>query len=340
MPKKGSLPICQPQLASRLAISIALFTISVASPAICASTSSADISSTAVAGIGKCTNWQAIGVCYWLRCGLSGCGIKTSPKVGHYRPDLVVSVFRRHDEHPWQEADVLYGSVMRESLEAWARFAGASSPDALSEGRSALRFHEADALGHPLTDFAASTDFPYVCDTQTLPLKLYWSSALDATEWRSGTIDKFLPPALIPGWREVGSWPLRTWGAIYPRTGWTIQSDPAKAAALIAQRAGDIVTRTETHRITLPFESRGQAHWPPKSLFEGNAKTGSWQMVSPQEGKSCDVFGVNDFASAASWGGGRIATDRTWIWNLWRPYKCCERAGQVFLRSTDLVEYP
>ena len=305
-----------------------------------ASISSADISATAIAGIRRCSNWQIIGVCYWLRCDLSGCRIRTSPKIGHYRPDLVLSVFERHDEHPWQEANTVYGSAMRQSLEAWARLVNGPSPGGLPDGRSALRFYEADALGHPLTDFAASTHLPYICDAQTLPLKLYWSSALDATEWRSATIEKLFPAALIPGRREVGNWPLQTWGAIYPRTGWTIQFDSAKAAALVAQRAGDIVTRTETHRITLPFESRGKGHWPPKSLIEGNAKTGTWQMVSPRESNSCDVFGINDLASETSWGGGRIAIERTWIWNLWRPYKCCERAGQVFLRSTDLVEYP
>ena len=36
---------------------------------------------------------------------------------------------------------------------------------------------------------------------------------------------------------------MQTWGGVYPRTGWTTQAEEPKAAAINAQRAGDIVTR-------------------------------------------------------------------------------------------------
>ena len=299
-----------------------------------------EIAAIAVRGIGKCSDWRVIGACYWLRCGFDGCKIRASSKVGHFRPDLVVSVYGQHEAHPWAELRAVYGDAWTASIETWARLTGGTSPGSLLEGRSGLRFHEADATGHPLVEFGDFAAFDYVCAPQTLPLKPYWTSATDVMEWRQGTIDRLRPAAFVPGLREVGNWPLHTWGAVYPRTGWTRQSDAAKAAALVAQRAGDIVTRTEKHRVRLPFESRGTGHWPPKHLYERDSSSGLWQMVLPNAESECSSFGVNDIAHRSSWGGGRVGESREWIWNLWRPYKCCRKAGQRFVGSTQVVDWP
>jgi len=29
-----------------------------------------------------------------------------------------------------------------------------------------------------------------------------------------------------------------------------------------------------------------------------------------------------------------------YVWNLWRPYKCCQRRGQFFLFDIDWMTYP
>jgi len=64
------------------------------------------------------------------------------------------------------------------------------------------------------------------------------------------------PEALIPGMREIGGrLTLNLWGSVYPRGGFLHQVDDHKAGAVVAQRAGDIVTR------------RGQLHvFPPRLL--------------------------------------------------------------------------
>ena len=45
------------------------------------------------AGALSCMQWMPIGTCFWLRCSVSGCSVRTSIKVGHYNPDLVVSTY-------------------------------------------------------------------------------------------------------------------------------------------------------------------------------------------------------------------------------------------------------
>ena len=63
-------------------------------------------------------------------------------------------------------------------------------------------------------------------------------------------------------------------------------------------------------------------------------------MLLPREERSCQVFGTSDIAATNSWGGGRVAADGDYAWNLWRPYQCCRRAGQTFLYSIDFFSYP
>ena len=83
----------------------------------------------------------------------------------------------------------------------------------------------------------------YLCESETTSFYPYFMSSLDALSWRMEIPEMFYPASLIPGMREIGTWPLQTWGGVYPRTGWTTQTEEPKAAAINAQRAGDIVTR-------------------------------------------------------------------------------------------------
>ena len=83
-----------------------------------------------------------------------------------------------------------------------------------------------------------------------------------------------------------------------------------------------------------------QRVWPPGPLIETDHRTGTWQMLLPRTETSCKVFGINDLASLAGWGGGRVDKGGDYVWNLWRPYKCCQRRGQFFLFDIDWMTYP
>ena len=59
-----------------------------------------------------CMQWMPTGICFWLRCSLSGCSVRTSVKVGHYNPDLVVSSYNELGGNPWLEIRATLGLAL------------------------------------------------------------------------------------------------------------------------------------------------------------------------------------------------------------------------------------
>lgn len=296
-------------------------------------------------------HWMPIGLCIWLDCSPLGCGVSTSLKVGHYQPDLVVSSYNELGSNPWDEIRATLGSAQRAAASG---ILGSLIPIPIdsagnrTEGTNRNRdhknliFRETDAIGHP--QVLLSELLPaLLCESEAVPFVPYFQSRLDALSWRFEIPEMLYAASLVPGLRELGSWPLQTWGGVFPRTGWTIQAEEPKAAALNAQRAGDIVTRLDQPHVYLPLIELGSVNqqvWPPGPLMETDPTTGTWQMLLPVADSSCEVFGVNDLASLSGWGGGRVDPEGDYVWNLWRPYRCCERAGEVFLLSIDWLPYP
>lgn len=299
----------------------------------------------------SCMQWMPIGVCFWLRCSLSGCSVRTSIKVGHYNPDLVVSAYNELGGNPWAEiratlglaqkvaATGLLGALLPVPIDsAGNRTEGASRRD-----HKNLVYRETDAIGHPVSSLSGLVaGVGLLCPSQTISLFPYFQSGLDALSWRQEVPEIFYPASFIPGLRELGTWPLQTWGGVYPRTGWTTQAEEPKAAAINAQRAGDIVTRVAQPHVYVPVTgSSGSAKvWPPGPLMETDRGTGTWQMLLPRVESTCNVFGTNDLTSLTGWGGGRVDSAGDYVWNLWRPYKCCRRRGGWFLFDIDWMTYP
>lgn len=299
----------------------------------------------------SCMRWTPIGTCYWLYCTVNGCKVRTSLKVGHYNPDLVVAAYNTLGGNPWLEMRRTLGAAQRAAatgvlgrLLPFPIDSGANRTEG-APGRGDHRnlvFRESDAIGHPNSTFS-SLAFGLICRSQATPFIPYFQSGIDALAWRSPVPESLYPASLIPGQREMGRWPLQSWGSVYPRTGWTTQAEEAKAAAITAQRVGDIVTRPgQPHLYVALSGSRGsgQRVWPPGPLSEMNARSGTWQMLSPKADGSCAVFGNNDLIGTRSWSSGRSAGDGSYVWNLWRPYKCCRARGQWFLYSIDWRAYP
>lgn len=333
-------------------------------PAWAGSITTPGIVATTLSGLASCVRWRPIGTCFWLKCSLSGCTIRTSLKVGHYNPDLVVSAYHRVGENPWVEIRMALGLAQKTSaqtlitgLNPTSVFMpvgeGPRSEDTVSRDHANTLYKEADAIGHPvsaLSQFgspaldAIGVQGP-LCPSQTTAFFPYFQSALDVLAWRFAIPEMVYPQSLIPGLREIGHWPLNTWGAVYPRQGFTTQSEEPKAAAVVAQRAGDVVTRTGQPHVYVPVTGSGgtyggQRVWPPGPLMETNARTGYWQMLTPVPSPACAVFGQNDTLSLAGWSGGKVDRVGDYAWNLWRPYKCCKKRGQWFLGSIDWMSYP
>ncbi|CDL86501.1 putative exported protein (fragment) [Xenorhabdus cabanillasii JM26] len=152
------------------------------------------------------------------------------------------------------------------------------------ERRTRLRFKYVDAIGHPATILIGGQIPGYSCRSAATPLMPYFLSTLDTVAWRSGLPESFYPEALIPGQRELGSQMTgNLWGNIYPHAGFVTQVDDDKAAAVVAQRVADIITRTGQPHVYQPLTGqRADGYWPPGSVKENTGtRNHQWQRLSP-----------------------------------------------------------
>ena len=121
--------------------------------------------------------------------------------MGAVCPDRVVS--RRSDPRSLPTAH-------RRPLSSWdaRRSASWSSTD-----HKNLIFRETDVIGHPVSSLSGIVSGTgYLCQSQTTSFYPYFLSGLDALSWRMEIPEMFYPASLIPGLREIGTWPLQTWG--------------------------------------------------------------------------------------------------------------------------------
>ncbi|WP_228777484.1 TIGR03756 family integrating conjugative element protein [Lonepinella koalarum] len=269
----------------------------------------------------QCLEYRVVGTCFWLFCTYWGCKVRTSVKVRHFIPELVVSVYNHEGQNPWTEM-----SMVSQGVNAGAH----QSPE---RQYTQLNFKNADAIGHPqgaISQLLNGTG--YYCKSQTTPFVPYFLSSLDYFAWRQGLPETFYPEAFTFGLREIKS-NGDVWGNIYPRSGSLTQVHDYKASAVIAHRVADIVSRTgQVHIYQSVAKSGGQGNWYPKPVKEGNSNNHKWQMLSPKMSQSCAIFpngGATDIYSS------QLSQQGNYAWALWRPYSCCKRRGQTFLYSID-----
>lgn len=273
-----------------------------------------------------CLEYRVVGICYWLRCTLFGCSVRTSVKVRHYVPDAVVSSYSNTGENPWLEVRAM-------SMPNPTARAGGDGTTNLDNENNLSRFKNADVIGHPagsvFSQFASASG--YTCEGAGTAFMPYLLSTLDTLAWRYNIPEMAYPEALIPGLREVGNrTSLDLWGNVYPRGGFLHQTDDYKSGAVVAQRAGDIVTRRGQSHVYQPIlASARDGYWPAGALLESDASTGKWQELTPTLSTSCAVFPHSRTRVQALQG--------DYAWALWRPYSCCQRRGQVFLGSVDFM---
>ncbi len=309
-----------------------------------------------------CLDWKVKGLCFWLKCTLFGCRVVTTPKISHRLPDFVVAAYPQTGDTPWVEINPIVAAVAplnRNSLSG-GNLAGVGSG---RRHQDAVIFNETDVVGNPalkLVDFGR-----FLCKSDARPMHLYYLSILDFAAWRSGGQDVLRKESVTPGVREIGNWPRSTWGSVYPRSGFIVQTDPAKAAAVTSQRAIDIVTRDGSGHIHRANPKRQQfdvvrgnpaARNKPQCARSGGAwkmetrnrpahckaqtwrqwvsaadeKKVHWQMLHPATDNRCEAFGAE-----GDWSKGKISDSGSYAWNYWRTYECCIKAGGAFLKSVN-----
>lgn len=304
------------------AISTALLLVSLSSGLIQAkpTTTVAEAAANAATSL-SCIDYEIAGICLWLHCTTFFCTVRESLKVKHYVPDAVVQVYIDTQERPLADVDTVLPTVT-----------GSVNNTAKSQHNfTARRMKSADAFGNPMSSFFSSVfgDMGFVCNGGAKPYHPYFYSDLDFAAWRMSIPESFYPES----WNvfdNIDNVSTGTWGYMYPRNGFIIQSDDYKASAVIAQRVGDIITRSgEPHVYKQIPSNRRDGYWPPPPLQVGDKDTGKWQMILPNKSDSCIVF--PDSEAPVDNRSGKS----DYVWNLWRPYSCCQRMGQTFLESID-----
>jgi integrating conjugative element protein (TIGR03756 family) len=284
---------------------------------------SATIASSALSP--DCLAYRVVGICYWLYCTMFGCTVRTSVKVRHYVPDAVVSSYSNTGQNPW--AEVAFMSAPNASAQA-----GGDGTTNQSHENNLAKFKNADVIGDPVTTAFNRfvSQFGYVCAGAGQPYVPYFLSTFDSLAWRDDIPEAVYPESLTPGVRDIGSRAaLDLWGSVYPRGGFLFQTDGYKAAAVVAERAGDIVTREgQPHIYQSLLAQPSDGYWPAGPLMESDPSTGKWQELAPHLSMHCAVFPDGNALH-------QEALDGAYAWTLWRPYSCCEREGEVFLGSVD-----
>ena len=272
----------------------------------------------------SCLEYRVVGICYWLFCTPFGCKVRTSVKVRHYVPDAVVSSYSNTGANPWVEVRAM-------SMPNPTARAGGDGTTNHDNENTLAKFKNADVIGHPggsvFSEFASASG--YTCQGAGTAFMPYLLSTIDTLAWRYNMPELVYPEALIPGMREIGARSaLNLWGNVYPRGGFLHQTDDYKSGAVVAQRAGDVVTRRAQPHVYRPLLATARAgYWPASALMESDASTGKWQELTPTLSTTCAVF---------PHGNTRVQAQRgDYAWALWRPYACCRRRGQIFLGSVD-----
>jgi integrating conjugative element protein (TIGR03756 family) len=139
----------------------------------------------------SCLRWMPIGACFWLHCSWSGCKIKTSIRVGHYNPDLVVSSYNELGRNPWAEIRATLGLAQRAAATG---LLGALMPvpiqsagnrtegTADNQDHKNLLFRETDAIGHPSGHWPASPP-GWACSVSPRPAPSFPTSSPGSMPW-------------------------------------------------------------------------------------------------------------------------------------------------------------
>lgn len=200
------MPVLCPSIAPQKLRPLALSILLACGPSVALDTGS--ITSSVLSP--SCLAYRVVGICFWLFCTPFGCTVKTSTKVRHFIPELVVSSYATTGNNPWTEMAPL------------------SSPISGAEGGGNLitpntqrdnlpRFKNVDGIGHPggwaATQLASQSG--YACVSGATAFMPYYLSTLDSLAWRHGMPESFYPESLIPGVREIGRQARETCGAAF-----------------------------------------------------------------------------------------------------------------------------
>ncbi len=301
------------------------------------SINSAIITADTLKAVPHCLHYVIKGTCYWK----DTYGINTTMYVEHYLPDVVITVFNKPGENPWTEMNLSLdkaGAVAQKQIvSSFSGFDVGSGQHSISDTHEQNTFFkEADIIGNPALSVLSDSD---LLPSTASSLTPYYQSMLDSAAWRGfpqlKTTEIEEAYAMVADIQHHIGTGLIDWGGVYPHEGKVATSNDAKAAAVIAQRAGDLITSTSMMPISghiyqsLSNICGQECHAAP--VQENSDKT-EFQMIYPVVTDTCD-----DFGKTMNYGeNAETKTNGAYVWVLWRFYSGCRDGVGEFIGKTAL----
>ncbi|HVV67993.1 MAG TPA: TIGR03756 family integrating conjugative element protein [Gammaproteobacteria bacterium] len=295
--------------------------------ALAGSTNTVLITESTLAALPQCLHYQVKGVCYWL----TDTGITvTTPYVAHFLPDLVVSSFNpptdKNGGNPWLEINETLdqaGEIAeKEIISAIAHTkAGGGQHGFENPLQQNVYFKEVDVIGNPALTVLPST--PALLPSTAIPLKPYFQSMLDSALWRgfSPQAEPEQADAVIEDTTHyVGSNASAiNWGGAFPFEGKVETTNDAKAAAVIVQRASNLLTAQNSWAHVYQSLPTHCGQECDAAVIQEDSDNTQFQLVYPIQQSSCQVFG-----KSSNYGENfEQNTHGGYVWVLWRHYQGC-----------------
>jgi len=293
------------------------------------------ITETSMTGLSNCLHYTVKGLCFWYKCNLSGCGVKPTLRLEHYLPDVVITVADRYQNNPWDFANTVIDPLAEKGGQVQIQNISGISMGYGSEGSRGVtdidnRYKEVDIIGNPGILFFSNLHEFFLRST-AIPFTPYYTSLLDAYAWRYLGLEKFYPGAMIPGIHEIGQILINDWGPLFPRNGFIVQPNDAKASAVLALRAANIITQIEQPHLYNPLSSDCGEHCRA-TIAKENSGDVLFQMIYPETSDQCIKFGENDATAITPWGAKATLNGKgNYVWIMWRRYEGCIQSDGIYL---------
>lgn len=288
---------------------------------------------------GNYLDYKVEGACTWLDCSGFWCSTTTTPFVREYLPDVVISVYKKYGDNPFTEANQIdEAQQVAGQAAAKAYFHSDSGSGRTGSTKRGLmnRFYQVDVIGNPaIWTIDHSIPFAHIQSSIT-PYAPYFSSLSDVVSWRTPMAEEAIyPQDLIPFVRDEGL-KLAPWGSIFPRDGFITQGDGYKAAAVMAIRAGTIVTGQQAPHVGkgIRVGNCGWSHCDISPMKENDNNDVKFERIYPDATTHYDSedFGKNDLTDMTPYGS-QYEKDGSddYVFLAWRRYEGCVKGPGRFL---------
>ena len=275
----------------------------------------------------KCLSYRLLGTCLWIVQDGINTRLKMTPKVRHFIPELVVSVYPDSRLHPWYEIRKTQEKIISKVATSYTKkrtglILGGYNQSALPEGDSHLRFKEVHIVGYPIHLISKKWLFlPAISQ----PLKTYYHSLIDIERWR---LTNFRGENIVLNAKDD-----------IQANGFILQGNDAKAATVIAERAAMIVTNKKSpHLFTYLSDDCGEKCTASKiARFSEESK---WQLIYPSSPweKECMIFSDPSSTQEQRLNFGEKISKKTngnYLWVLWRRYQGCVQTRGKLIQVID-----